>query len=98
MTDIDRIEKLAKLSLNPEEERRMKAHFKKMLEYVRRLEELDLDDIPPLAHSHGIDGRFREDEPGESLDRDKVLEEAPDAFHSYFRVPSPLKDVEETEE
>jgi aspartyl-tRNA(Asn)/glutamyl-tRNA(Gln) amidotransferase subunit C len=98
MTDVDRIAKLAGLHLDPDEEHRMKEHFKRMLEYVRRLEELDLGDVPPLAHPHGSEGPLRKDEPGNSLDRDNVLKEAPDTFHSYFRVPSPLKDVEKTRE
>jgi aspartyl-tRNA(Asn)/glutamyl-tRNA(Gln) amidotransferase subunit C len=98
MTDVRRIAELAKLHLDPKEERQMKEHFERMLEYVRKLDDLDLEDVSPLAHPHGNEGPFRNDEPGESLDRDKVLEEAPDAFHSYFRVPSPLKDVEKPRE
>ncbi len=94
MTDVNRIAKLAKLSLNAEEEQEMASHFARMLEYVSRLDELNLEKIRPLPSPHETVGRLREDEPGTSLERDKVLEEAPDSFHSYFRVPSPLKDVE----
>ena len=98
MMDVKHIAGLAKLLLDEEEESQFREHLERMLEYVRSLDALDLEHVSPLSHPHEIEGRLREDEPGEGPDRDPILDEAPDAFHSYFRVPSPLKDVNKTEE
>jgi aspartyl/glutamyl-tRNA(Asn/Gln) amidotransferase C subunit len=94
--DTDRIARLARLSLTPDEKRELEDHLRRILVYVRRIEDLDLKDIEPLVHPLEGSKRFRHDTPGESLDRDPLLEEAPDRYLSYYRAPSPLKTSRKT--
>ncbi len=91
--DVKHIAELAKLKLPPEEEKKMEEHFRRMLEFVEILNELDLENVEPMIYPHEGLQILREDVPGKSLLREDALMDAPDQHHFYFRVPSPLKRV-----
>jgi len=91
MMDVKYIARLAKLNLDEKTEEKMKGHFKKMLEYVKILDELNLDGIDPLTYPHTSYQRMRDDVPKSGLERDEALKDAPDSHLYFFRVPSPLK-------
>jgi aspartyl-tRNA(Asn)/glutamyl-tRNA(Gln) amidotransferase subunit C len=100
MIEIDRelevvkhVARLARLRIEDEELREMASHFKKILNYVEILDELDLENVDPMPYPHKAKQRLREDIPGEGLSREEVLEEAPDVFLHFIRSPSPLKGI-----
>lgn len=82
------VARLARLALSDEEIERMTSELGDILRYVELLAELDTTGVEPTAQV-GVRGlTLREDVAGESLDRSRVLGEAPSADHDGFVVPA----------
>jgi aspartyl-tRNA(Asn)/glutamyl-tRNA(Gln) amidotransferase subunit C len=86
--EIHRIAALAHLDLSSEELARMTTELDNILAYVRQLQELDLENVPPTAHVQIERLPLRSDEPHTSLPRDLALREAPKVFEDGFAVPA----------
>ncbi len=78
---------LARLSLGPEEIEVFTRQLNDILEYIEKLQELDTEGVPPLAHVVPVFNAFREDEVKESLPRDLALNNAPSREEGSFGVP-----------
>ncbi len=92
MTVIDeetlrRVEALAGLRLDPEERERMQRDLSRILDYFRKLQELDTEGVPPFDPLAGQVNVWREDEPQSSLPREQALANAPAAREGHFFVP-----------
>ncbi len=85
--DVRNIAKLAKLTLTDEEVALYGQQLSAILEYAERLQELDTDSISPTANVLPLDTVLRVDDVKPSLDREKVLANAPKAEAGCFRVP-----------
>jgi aspartyl-tRNA(Asn)/glutamyl-tRNA(Gln) amidotransferase subunit C len=83
------VARLARLELSEEEVERFSGELSKVLDYVEKISELDLADVPPTSHVVNVENALRADEPRPSLPRDVALASAPDAALGGFRVPSP---------
>lgn len=83
------VARLARLRLSEDEVERMAPELSTILEHIERLNELDLEGVEPTAHVVALENVLRPDEPRESLERERALEQAPDAGDGGFRVPSP---------
>jgi len=83
------VARLARLRLTDDEVERMAGELSKILEYVETMNELDLEGVEPTSHVVDLTNVLREDVPRPSWPREVVLEQAPDATDSGFRVPSP---------
>ena len=86
------VAKLARLDLTDEEVARFSTQLSAILDYMEKLNELDTDSVEPLAHCLPIHNIFREDVVTESLDTELVLENAPQHFENFFKVPKILDD------
>ena len=58
-----------------------------ILTYVDQLNEVNTDDVEPMAHAVELRNVFREDEVQPSLPRDQALANAPKTDGQYFLVP-----------
>jgi len=88
--DVVKIAKLSRLHLAEEELDAFAVRFQRILEYVEKLEEVDVRGIPPTSQvSLGDTGKhiYRKDEVRESLDEKDALAGAPDAGSGHFKVP-----------
>jgi aspartyl-tRNA(Asn)/glutamyl-tRNA(Gln) amidotransferase subunit C len=83
------VARLARLELTDDEVERYSGELSKVLDYIEKIEELDLADVEPTSHVVDVENALRADEPRPSWPRDDVLEAAPDASDGGFRVPSP---------
>jgi aspartyl-tRNA(Asn)/glutamyl-tRNA(Gln) amidotransferase subunit C len=91
------VARLARLALSAEEEERLASQLQHVLEYIERLQQVDVSGVEPLsfagdtgapATSSSESGLpLREDEPRPSLPREKVLAQAPQADEQAFLVP-----------
>lgn len=85
--ELKHIALLARLDLTEEEAELYTHHITNILEYVEKLKELDVIDVPPTSHTVPMDSVMREDEVEPGLPIDEVLKNAPDKEDRYFRVP-----------
>ena len=85
--EIDHVALLARLELEDEEKELFSKQVGSIIEYVDKLNELDIDDVEPTAHVLPIKNVFREDELRDSLPREKALQNAPRESNGFYRVP-----------
>ena len=63
----------------------------RILDYMKNLNELDTEGVPPTSHVLPISNVFREDVVTPSLPRDQLLANAPSKRQGYFRVPKVIE-------
>ena len=80
------VARLARLHLEPDEERRMVDELSGILEHVDAIQALDLDDVPPTTHVLALENVMRDDEPRPSLPVEEALREAPRVVEDRFAV------------
>ena len=85
--DLSRAVKLARIELTPDEEQRLASQLGEVLQYVEKLNELDVSDVEPTAHATPLSNVMREDEPRESLSQEEALRNAPKTANGLFVVP-----------
>ncbi len=85
--DIDKVAELAMLELTPEQKKRFGKQLQEILAYIEKLGELDTENVEPLRHVLEIATPYREDKALSSLDRDKVLMNAPAHEDGFFKTP-----------
>lgn len=84
---VEKVARLARLALTPEEIERTTAQLAGMLEHFADIDALQLDDVEPMAQPYPLENVFRDDVIAPGLDRDEVLAAAPAAEDGRFRVP-----------
>lgn len=85
--DVEHVAELARLELTPEERERFSAQLNEILTYIDKLNELDTTQVEPTSHVIPMANVWRDDEVRPSLDRELVLQNAPDTSHFFFKVP-----------
>ena len=85
--EVSRIAALARLDVSEEDARSLGADLARIVEHVRRLEELDLSAIPPTTHAVAAAPASRDDEPGDGLAPGEALLGAPSVEAGHFVVP-----------
>ncbi|MEA4909906.1 MAG: Asp-tRNA(Asn)/Glu-tRNA(Gln) amidotransferase subunit GatC [Anaerolineaceae bacterium] len=91
LAEVEHIAGLARLELSQEEKERYRQQLSDVLEYAARLQELDTSLIPPTASVLPVRSVLRPDESHQSLEREKILRNAPLAEENQFRVPPVLE-------
>jgi aspartyl-tRNA(Asn)/glutamyl-tRNA(Gln) amidotransferase subunit C len=81
------VAQLARLNLNPDEIETFTRQLNDILAYVAKLQEVDTEGVPPLAHVIPLFNAFREDEVRPGLQRDDSLANAPERGEGAFVVP-----------
>ena len=80
------IDKNKNVVLTPEEIKVFGSQLGLVLEHVAKLNEVDVAQVEPMAHSFPIYNVFREDEIRPSLDREAALANAPQQANGLFIV------------
>jgi aspartyl-tRNA(Asn)/glutamyl-tRNA(Gln) amidotransferase subunit C len=78
---------LARLKLDPQEEKQMEAQLGKILDYMDILEELDLENVPPTSHTLGFTNVTREDVEKQGFDSSVLAKLAPRWQNDHVIVP-----------
>ena len=84
---VEHVAKLARLQLTPEELDRYGKQLGAILDYIAKLEKLDLSGAEPLVHPAEGANVFRDDVPAPSLPRAEALKNAPEKTDDFFIVP-----------
>ena len=90
--EVAHVAHLARLRLSDDELGIFTRQLGAVLEHAKDVEALQLDGVEPISHPFPLENVTREDEVGEMLDRDKVLDQAPAAEDGRFQVPQILGD------
>jgi aspartyl-tRNA(Asn)/glutamyl-tRNA(Gln) amidotransferase subunit C len=78
---------LARLSLPPERLTKLAGQLESILEYIAKIQSVDVGGVEPMAHALPIKNIFRDDIVEPSLTVEQVLANAPDADPPFFKVP-----------
>lgn len=92
--DVRYVAKLARIDLTEEEVTRFSAQLGDLLTHVNVLSELDTASVPATAQVVESRNVWREDVAGACLDREVVLEMAPQRQGPFFRVPRIIAEAE----
>ena len=85
--DIHYVANLARIALSPEQEARLAAQLADILGYVKKLEELDVTGVEPMAHAVPLANVLRSDEVQPSIPQEAALANAPKQANGLFVVP-----------
>lgn len=85
--DINKVAKLSRLKLAPEEGTKLAQNLSAILDYVKNLDKLDTTNVEPTSHVLNLENVTRPDEVKKSSARDKVLKYAPASDGFFFKVP-----------
>ena len=88
---IDNLANLARLHFNQEEKENLKKDLQRMIEFVDKLNELDVSNTEPLLHMGDNVNMLRDDEVKGSINREEGLKNAPDTDGVFFKVPKVIK-------
>lgn len=78
---------LARLGLSDAEVGRMSEQLGVVLEHIEKMQELNLDEVPPTANPLNLTNVLRPDVPREELPRELALSTAPEIVDDMFAVP-----------
>ncbi|GAB5047330.1 Asp-tRNA(Asn)/Glu-tRNA(Gln) amidotransferase subunit GatC [Thermodesulfovibrio sp. TK110] len=85
--EVKHIAMLSRLELDEREIELYQDQLSRILDYVEKLNEIDTAAIEPTSHVIELNNVFREDAVKESLPREEVLKNAPQATDKFFKVP-----------
>ena len=84
---VEYVAHLARLRLGEKELALYEKQLGAILEYIAKLEQVDLAGVEPLVHAAETSNVFRKDDPRPCLDRPEALKNAPDRNDQFFIVP-----------
>ena len=87
------VARLSRLTLSEAEAAHFAGQLSSVLDYINKLNELNIEGIEPMAHAADMTNVLREDEPGQGLTVDAVLANAPAQMPPFFKVPKVLTDT-----
>jgi aspartyl-tRNA(Asn)/glutamyl-tRNA(Gln) amidotransferase subunit C len=93
LQEVEYIASLACLNLSQEEKKLFLNQLNEILEYMKKLNEVPTDDIPPTTHVLPIKNVLREDKQKQLATALALLKDAPSRKDNFFKVP---KIIEET--
>ena len=91
--EIIHIASLARVGLNDQQEVEMyQKDLSAILDYFNQLNELDTDNVDPIAHITGMENVYRSDVSRDygSIGKQQIIENAPEEKDGYFKVKSVL--------
>lgn len=89
--DVKHIARLARIELSEQEEQKFGKELSSILEFIKKLEELDTDQVVPLAGGTALENVTREDEKieaGLEERQEEMLAQAPGRKDRWIKVKS----------
>ena len=88
---VDKLANLSRLEFNAADKEEIKNDLQRMISFVEKLDELDLEGTEPLLHMSANINVLREDEVKGSVSREEALKNAPAHDDKFFMVPKVIK-------
>ncbi len=93
--EVRHVAKLARLRLDDEQLARYRSQLADVLDYVAKLNELDVEGVEPMAHPSDVSNRLAEDEVAPPMPVEALLANAPATEDHFLAVPKVLDDAGE---
>ena len=90
-TMVDKLAHLSRLQFNETEKTEIKNDLQRMIAFVDKLNELNLDGVEPMLFMSEEVNVLREDEIKGSISREEALKNAPLHDGQFFKVPKVIK-------
>lgn len=82
--DVENLAELAKIDLTAEEKKQILKDMGSILEYVKTIESVKLDEVDPKYDTYNV---WREDKIGsQEFSKDSILEQFPDSQDNFLKV------------
>jgi aspartyl-tRNA(Asn)/glutamyl-tRNA(Gln) amidotransferase subunit C len=81
------LEKLARITLSEDEEKKVGNELQDILTYIDMLNELDTDGVEAMSHCFPVTNIMRKDEVQPSMSADEIVANAPESQDGCFVVP-----------
>lgn len=88
---VEKLADLSKLEFSPEEQAHVIDDLSNMLNFIDKLNELDVEGVEPLVYVNEDTNSLREDIVKMEITKEEALKNAPLADSDYFKVPKVLK-------
>ena len=88
---VDKLAHLSRLQFKETEKAEIKNDLQRMIAFVEKLNELDLENVQPLLHVSDEVNVLREDEVKGSISREEALKNAPLHDDEFFKEPKVIK-------
>ena len=85
--NIDRVAKLARLALTPEEKATFSQQLGSVLHHIEQLGQIDVTGVEPSAHAFAVDNVWQEDVARPGLTVEQALRNAPAQRDNMIVVP-----------
>ncbi len=88
---VDNLANLSKLEFDETEQTAIVKNLSDMLDFVGKLDEVNVDGVEPLIYMNANTNVMRPDEPHMEISKEEALKNAPLADSDYFKVPKVLR-------
>ncbi|MFY9457573.1 MAG: Asp-tRNA(Asn)/Glu-tRNA(Gln) amidotransferase subunit GatC [Candidatus Spechtbacterales bacterium] len=89
--EVEHIAELAHIGISDEEKTKLQEDLGSVLDYVDKLQEVDVSAVQPIFHITGLENQVREDENGSThADPKTLIDMAPETKDGYVKVKQVL--------
>ena len=85
--EVKRIAKLSKLEISDSDLNYYAEEMDKIIDYFKILSEVDTSDISEMTHIADTKNITREDQPGKCIKNSELIDNCPDSFGQFIKVP-----------
>jgi aspartyl-tRNA(Asn)/glutamyl-tRNA(Gln) amidotransferase subunit C len=89
--EIEKIAMLSRIKLTTDEKGTFGKQLTDILDYMEKLNELNTDDVQPMAYATLLRNIFREDNIESSYARQEILKLSPSHSNGFFKVPKVIE-------
>ena len=91
LKEIKYIGNVSRIMLSDEEKKVFKKQLSNILDYIKKLSELNTDEVKPMAYATELKNVFREDKLKPSFSRQKILDLSTSSVNGFVKVPKILE-------
>ncbi|MCK9574258.1 MAG: Asp-tRNA(Asn)/Glu-tRNA(Gln) amidotransferase subunit GatC [Candidatus Omnitrophica bacterium] len=88
---VEYVANLARIGINPGETEYLSSQLSKILDYIDKLKELNVDNVEPMRGLNLANNIFRKDEVVDSAVCEDILKNSPSREGNYFKIPKVIE-------
>jgi len=89
--EVEYVAKLAKIDITQEQKEFLGRQLSKILDYIDKLKELDVEGVEPMRELHAARDIFRQDKVKPSMLEENILKNSPLREGDYFKIPKVIE-------